>query len=149
MSTGCLPLKYPHLIIDRFWGVFWIDASTENTALASYRRVSDILGVPSQDIEDTLHFLSNTRHDWLIILDNADNKDTDYSQYFPSGTRGAILMTSRIPDSRRYSTVGTEELQSLDSTNCSNLLLRAAEVPTELWSKHGAAADRVITALGS
>jgi tetratricopeptide (TPR) repeat protein len=82
-------------------------------------------------------------------LDNADDKDTDYSQYFPSGTRGAILMTSRIPDSRRYCTVGTEQLQSLDSSNCSNLLLRAAEIPYELWNEHEAAAERVISALGS
>jgi tetratricopeptide (TPR) repeat protein len=89
------------------------------------------------------------KQDWLIILDNADNIDTDYSKYFPSGARGVILITSRVPESSRYGTVGTEHLKSLDPKSCTNLLLSAADIPKTLWSEHEATADRVVNCLGS
>jgi hypothetical protein len=134
---------------DRFWGIFWIDVSTEATAIAGFLKVAKILGVASEDIENTLHALSNAKHDWLIVLDNADDREVDYSLYFPSGTRGAVLLTSRVPASSCYNTVGTEDLQSLDPSSCLNLLLQAAGIPKECWSEQEPAAERVIKVLGS
>jgi tetratricopeptide (TPR) repeat protein len=137
------------LTIHSFWGVFWVDVSSESAAAAGFLRISNILGSSAEDIDDTRQLLSNAKDDWLLVLDNADDPDTDYERYFPSGTRGAILITSRIPECSYYNTVGSEQLGSLSPDNCLTLLLRAAEIPVESWIKHKQAANRAIDVLGS
>ncbi|XTI93984.1 P-loop containing nucleoside triphosphate hydrolase protein [Cenococcum geophilum] len=132
-----------------FWGVFWVDVSSESAAAAGFLRISNILGSSAEDIDDTRQLLSNAKDDWLLVLDNADDPDTDYERYFPSGTRGAILITSRIPECSYYNTVGSEQLGGLNPGNCLTLLLRAAEIPAESWIEHKQAANRAIDVLGS
>jgi len=122
-------------MVDSFWGVFWVDVSSESTAAASFLRISDVLGSPVQNIDDARHLLSNVKHNWLLVLDNADDPDTDYERYFPSGTRGAILMTSRVPECSSYNMVGFEQLESLSSDECLTLLLRATKIPAEAWAE--------------
>src|SRR5271155_3087322 len=113
--------------IHSFWGVFWVDVSSKSAAAAGFLRISNILGSLSEKIDDTRYLLSNAKHDWLLILDNADDPKRNYECYFPSGTRGTILMTSRVPECSRYSTVGFEQLGGLSPHDCVTLLLRAAE----------------------
>jgi Flp pilus assembly protein TadD len=137
------------LTVDSFWGVFWVDVSSKSTADAGFLRISDVLGSPVQNIDDARHLLSNVKHNWLLVLDNADDPDTDYERYFPSGTRGAILMTSRVPECSCYNTVGFEQLESLSSAECLTLLLRAAEIQAEAWAEHEPAAKYVVSLLGS
>ena len=137
------------LIIHSFWGVFWVDVSNESAAAAGFLEISNILGSPSEDIDHTRYLLSNEKHDWLLILDNANDHERDYEHYFPSGTRGAILMTSRVPEYSCYSTVGFEHLGSLSPDDCVTLLLRAAELRAESRLEHEPAAELVINALGS
>ena len=136
------------LTVDSFWGVFWVDVSSKSTAVAGYLRISDVLGSPVQNIDDACHLLSNVKHNWLLVLDNADDPDTDYERYFPSGNRGAILLTSRVPGCSVYNTVGYEHLESLSSTECLTLLLRAAKIPAEAWAEHVPAAKCVVDLLG-
>ena len=135
--------------MDSFWGVFWVDVSSESTAAAGFLRVADVLGSPVQNIDDARHLLSNVNHNWLLVLDNADNLDTDYTRYFPSGTRGTLLITSRMPECSDYNTVGFEQLESLSSADCVILLLRAAKIPSEAWAEHELAAKSVVDILGS
>ena len=142
-------LKSLLLIIHSFWGVFWVDVSSESAAAAGFLRISNILGSSAEDIDDTRQLLSNAKDDWLLVLDNADDPDTDYERYFPSGIRGAILITSRIPECSYYNTVGSEQLDSLGPGNCLTLLLKAADIPAESWIEHKQAANRAIDVLGS
>ena len=137
------------LTVDSFWGVFWVDVSSKSTAVAGYLRISNVLGSPVQNIDDACHLLSNIKHTWLLVLDNADDPDTDYERYFPSGNRGAILLTSRVPECIVYNTVGYEQLASLSSTECLTLLLRAAKIPAEAWAEYEPAAKCVVHLLGS
>ena len=142
-------LKSPLLTIHSFWGIFWVDVSSESAAAAGFLRISNILGSSAEGIDDTRQLLSNAKDDWLLVLDNADDPDTDYERYFPSGTRGAILITSRVPECSCYNTVGSEQLGSLNPGNCLTLLLRTAEIPAESWIEHKQTANRVIDVLGS
>ena len=142
-------LKSLLLTIHSFWGVFWVDVSSESAAAAGFLRISNIIGSSAEDIDDTRQLLSNAKDDWLLVLDNADDPDTDYRRYFPSGTRGTILITSRVPKCSCYNTVGSEQLGSLSPGNCLTLLLRAAEIPVESWIEHKQAANRAIDVLGS
>ncbi|OQV00177.1 NB-ARC domain-containing protein [Cladophialophora immunda] len=133
-----------------FWGVFWVDVSSESSAVNDFFTISHAFSVPSENIDDTRHKLSNEENDWLLVLDNADEPETRYERYIPSGTRGAILMTSRNPQCmQRYSTVGSEELGSLSKEDCITLILRAAGFPAESQLAHTLAATRIIDALGS
>jgi len=102
-------------------------------------------------MDDTRTLLSNAgaKQNWLLVLDNADSPDTDYARYFPSGTRGVVLITSRNPDCCRYGTVGTEELGALDDNDPLNLLFDAANVPRDLRPRWTPAAKRVTIALQS
>ena len=137
------------LTVDSFWGIFWVDVSSKSTAVAGYLKISDVLGSPVQNIDGACHLLSNIKHNWLLVLDNADDPDTDYECYFPSGNRGAILLTSRVPEFSVYNTVGYEQLESLSSTECLTLLLGAAKIPAEAWAEHEPAAKCVVDLLGS
>jgi tetratricopeptide (TPR) repeat protein len=73
----------------------------------------------------------------------------DYAAYIPSGTRGAVLMTSRIPQCNRYSTVESEALEGLDLEHSTQLLLKAAKLPPESWPSCKRLGEDVVHLLGS
>ena len=94
-------------------------------------------------------WLACTSQRWLLIIDNADNRDIDYSEYMPSGKRGDILLTTRNPECVAYETVGSEPLGSLNSELAQKLLLKATRIPERRWKEKEEAAVAVIEVLGS
>ena len=108
-----------------------------------------MLGSSVEGIDDARHVLANTKRKWLLILDNADDPDFDYHEYFPSGTWGTIIITSRVSDCSQYNTVGSETLTSLNEQESVNLLLKVAEIPLELWPSHKLAAEGIVRDLSS
>ncbi len=101
-----------------------------------------------ESIDEARHLLANIQKNWLLILDNADDPEFDYQIYFPSGTWGTIIMTSRVVDTHHYQTVGTERLASLDEGDSLGLLFKVAKIPSESWSSQEQAAKEVIKTLG-
>lgn len=131
-----------------FWGLFWVDVSSPSTAENDFITVAKALGFSVENIHDSLHALANTKRSWLLILDNADDPNFDYKDYLPPGTKGAVIITSRVPDCSRYSTVGSEALKGLDPEHFIQLLLKAAEIPEELWPSYDQQAKDVVDLLG-
>ena len=82
-------------------------------------------------MDDFKRYLTNSLEPWLLILDNADDPSLDISQYFPVGNRGSIIVTSRNPECRCHSTVGSRELREMESDEAINLLLRSGDLPSE------------------
>ena len=76
--------------------------------------------------------MAATKHKWLLILDNADDPETDYAQYFPSGNRGCIILTIRDHRCRVYSDVGYRELETLDRSKVIGLFLKTINVEPSL-----------------
>lgn len=114
----------------RFWGVFWVDVSTRTSAEESYSEIAEALGCAKtvDAVRKTLSNLPPTSR-WLLILDNADDPHRDYQAYFPSGNRGAILMTSRNSHCGVLATTsGREELDSLEEHECVLLLQQTARL---------------------
>ncbi|KAI2626845.1 TPR-like protein [Xylaria nigripes] len=143
-------LKVADELREDFWGVFWVDVSSEATAKAGFATIAKMLGSGETEIDDARRLLSNIDTDlrWLLVLDNADDPDVEYQQYYPSGTRGAVLLTSRNPRWQRYATVGGEDLGSLDKQGCIRLLLQPiglASVSPEVESD----AEKVVNILSS
>ena len=130
-----------------FWGVFWVEVSSPSIAKSSFTSVARLLGSSIETIDDVLQLISNLKKSWLLILDNADDPEFDYQEYFPSGDTGTIIMTSRVADCSRYGTIGSETLSSLDRKECVELLLKAAEIPTAEWPSHSRGAETVVSDL--
>ena len=115
---------YCMLTSARFWGIFWVDASSKDTAEQSFMSIASALGL-EQKFEVTKRWLSNTQERWLLIIDNADDPRLDVSRYFPVGERGTILLTTRNRACKIYATVGSDEFDKMPLEEATTLLLRA------------------------
>jgi tetratricopeptide (TPR) repeat protein len=132
-----------------FWGVFWVDVGNESLARGGFMAIAKALNSSAETIEEVLHVLASMKDRWLLILDNADNPHFDYAAVVPSGNRGAIIMTSRIPQCQQYSTIAPEVLETLDRTHSVQLLLKAAQVPEVSWSTHTVHAEEIVDLLSA
>jgi tetratricopeptide (TPR) repeat protein len=132
-----------------YWGVFWVDVSNRSTAQNGFAAVAKALGLTGQTVEESLQALANSTRRWLLVLDNADDATFDYSVYLPSGNRGAVIMTSRVPACSKYSTLEPEALEGLELLYSTQLLLKAARLPKDSWSSHTAQAQEIVQLLGS
>ncbi|KAH9207726.1 hypothetical protein DL95DRAFT_415366 [Leptodontidium sp. 2 PMI_412] len=133
----------------RFRGVFWVDVDKPSTAQRDFIAAAKMLGHSVESIPEALQILATTHQSWLLILDNADDPEFDYQIYLPSGNHGAVLMTSRVAECKRYSPDAFEPLGGLKEQDSKNLLLKAAEVSPESWPSHDDQAKEVIRLLGS
>ncbi|KAL9046880.1 MAG: hypothetical protein Q9214_000406, partial [Letrouitia sp. 1 TL-2023] len=112
----------------RFWGVFWIDATSAETAKQSFAGLGK-LGELEATQSAGKHWLSNSEEPWLLIINNADDPSLDLSNQFPEGERGFILITTRNPNFKIHQTVGAAEFDGLEHDEALHLLLRAAGAP--------------------
>ncbi|KAF2962612.1 hypothetical protein GQX73_g10961 [Xylaria multiplex] len=143
-------LKVANDLREEFWGVFWVDVSSDSAAKEGFSTVAKRLGSIETDIDEARRLLSNisAKCPWLLILDNADNPDIDYQKYCPSGTRGKVLITSRNHECQTYATVGCEELSGLGKDDCVYLLVQAARLHLNSQETR-LAAEAVTSILGS
>jgi tetratricopeptide (TPR) repeat protein len=129
--------------------VFWVDVDSHTTAKNDFVAMTKALGSSVESINESLQALANKKKRWLLVLDNADDPGFDYAIYIPSGAQGAVIITSRVPDCSRYSTVGSEALEGLDLQHSTQLLLKAARVPEKSWLCCKTQAQDVVVLLGS
>jgi tetratricopeptide (TPR) repeat protein len=129
--------------------VFWVDVDKASTAEADFIAIAKLLGHSVEGVPNALQVLANIKQPWLLILDNADDPDFDYQVYFPTGTHGAVLMTSRVPECKMYSPEQFEALEGLGNGDSKELLLKAANIPKESWRSYNDQAETVIQLLGS
>ncbi|OTB19701.1 hypothetical protein K445DRAFT_52537 [Daldinia sp. EC12] len=151
MGKSEVCLRVADELRERFWAVFWVDVSSDSTAKAGFSAIATTLESKETEIDDTRLALSNIdpKHLWLLILDNADDPNIDYQQYFPSGTRGAVIITSRNPGCRTYATVGSEDLTGLNKEHCISLLQQRIKSASDLSEVDSDDAARVVDILGS
>ena len=91
-------------------------------------------------------WLADNSKRWLLVIDNADNPDSDYSELMRPGRRGDILFTTRNPECDRYHTVGSETLSGLEPDLAQELLLRTM-YSAKSWSSKKKNAARAIVEL--
>jgi len=111
----------------RFWGIFWIDASSDENAKHTFARIAEIGGVEPNE-RAAKSWLSSLEYFWLLVTDSADDPSLALDEYFPSGERGHILVTTRNPANRTHGNIGSESyhFETLDSAEADDLLLKAA-----------------------
>lgn len=113
----------------RYWGVFFIDASTPERIEQTFNDIAESAGCDKK-ARAVLNWLVHLKESWLLVIDNADNL-TDMSQLqslFPNVDRGHILVTTRNPELKYCSTVDHDlfHFENLDHTEATNLLFKAA-----------------------
>ncbi|KAJ7437343.1 P-loop containing nucleoside triphosphate hydrolase protein [Mycena latifolia] len=112
----------PH---SRFQDVYFVDSSSQQTiendlmTLALTKKVG-------KTFQDTLLWLSHQHTEWLIVFNNADDIHLNLMQYFPPGSHGNILITSRNPDLRQLAQA-THKVAQMALEEAINLLLSAAQ----------------------
>ena len=131
----------------RFWGIFWVDASTEANIERSFANIAQICGI-QPETGYVKRWLSNRPDSWLLIFDNADDPSLEVSRYFPTGDRGSILITTRNPDCQVHATAGVCEIGKLDKTEAPILLLKASRLEDHKDDATRNAAEQVASLLG-
>jgi len=123
--------------------------SSNANAQRGFVEIGKTCNIPEPNLDGVKKWLAATKHTWLLVLDNADDRDVDYADYFPSGNRGCIILTTRNPQCRTHNNVGYRDLQALDPKEAVILLLGAAEIEPDLWESHTTATAMVVNVLGS
>lgn len=118
-------LKYAEDNKSRYWGVFWIDASSEENAENSFASLGQEMG-KGATFTGGMYWLSQCTKPWLLVIDNADDPELDVSKYFPVGGSGHILITTRNPGAEIYATAGHLRFSGLEPEDAVSLLLRTA-----------------------
>jgi hypothetical protein len=120
-----IPLSFVRIPDDAcysYWGIFWIDASSNEGISESIGRIIVALGV-EQDVEAIRQKLAATEQLWLLVFDNVEDPNIPLSEYFPPGVRGDIIITGVDHELQQYSTVGHEKLGAMDRDKAKALLL--------------------------
>ena len=102
-------LEYCHRKRDRpYSAIFWVDATTQDRVEGSFQSISERIKKQTDYLPDinarvafVLRMLTSWTIQWLMVFDNYDNPDTfpNIRDFIPRSELGAILVTSRHPDS--------------------------------------------------
>ncbi|KAL2135287.1 hypothetical protein VTI74DRAFT_9167 [Chaetomium olivicolor] len=125
-----LALKFAEEYRQNYWGVFFVDGTSQKTASGSYAEIAKIGGVEPND-KAAKNWLTTQILPWLLVIDNADDDEVKLEELIPAGTQGCILITSRNPAHKVHGTVGQRhmELLPMEAGEANELLLKAAEEP--------------------
>jgi tetratricopeptide (TPR) repeat protein len=125
----------------RFSHVFWIDASSEDTialglnGLCSHPEAK-AAGV-SVSSESALIWIGSLQSEWLLVFDNADGAPEVVEKFFPSGSQGNILVTSRNRSLGRVTSYENSlEVDQMAEKEAISLLVKAshlAELPENVY----------------
>ena len=125
-----------------------VDVSSRATAERGFVDIGQTCKIQEPTFERVKRWLAAATHKWLLIIDNADDPNTDYADYFPSGNRGHTILTTRIPECRRHSNVDCHTLENLEQSEAIELLLKAACIEPDMWEGSEAAAEKVVNVFG-
>ncbi|CZR53779.1 uncharacterized protein PAC_03660 [Phialocephala subalpina] len=138
-------LKFANVHRQKYWGVFFIDASSKERANQSFLDIARACNV-KETVEDVKKWLSTKSH-WLLLIDNVDDPAIDVSNFFPHGTTGSIIITTRNPDLQKYATVGSSKVGEMTPEDAILLLRKVAAIDNTAHPGESKSALGVVEAL--
>ena len=113
--------------LNRFWGIFTVDASSPSNAQQSFIAIAKACGTEPNE-RAAKSWLSCSDKPWLLLVDSADDINMDIERYFPNGEHGLTLITTRNPSLKMHGTIGQQDFhfEGLNDHEASELLLKAA-----------------------
>jgi hypothetical protein len=153
-------IEFVHLYKEDYDAIFWVQADNDNSIAESFGQIAAELKLlnPSERNDSVIsrnvvmEWLSdsvkeqplNTEDEtpvlpsvakWLIVFDNADDLEV-LRDYWPATGNGAILVTSRDPMAKTYSTVNAGmDLEPFSPEEASALMMKLAGYEATLESK--------------
>ncbi|KAK0714746.1 hypothetical protein B0H67DRAFT_553402 [Lasiosphaeris hirsuta] len=127
-------LRYLEENRHRYWGIFWIDCTTEATAEESFATLGQLSGKGVEPGAGQL-WLSQTSDPWLLVLDNANDPEMELEKFLPASGNGHVLITSRNPAAQIYNNLGTVRFHGMDPEEAVTMLLQLAYPDKELLCK--------------
>ena len=136
--------------------IFWVDATTQDRVEGSFQSISECIKRRTDDLPDAkarvafvLKKITSWTVKWLMVFDNYDNLDAfpNIQDFIPQSEFGAILVTSRHPDSSALVTEQSDhfiELSGLDESNAVALLIQQSQTKGDI----AADAKKIVERLG-
>ncbi|KAH8725092.1 hypothetical protein GQ44DRAFT_772490 [Phaeosphaeriaceae sp. PMI808] len=118
-------LKYVEDNKHRYWGVFWVDASSNENIESGFSIIGAQAGRGATKAS-AMYWLSQCKQPWLLVLDNADDPDLDILNHYPGEGNGHILITTRNPNVVDHATNGHLRFRGMEPQEAVSLLLKAA-----------------------
>lgn len=135
------------LMLLRFWGIFFIDASSASAAERGLLAISQNF-TAEKSVEGIKRWFSNHSRPWLLIFDNADDPQLDIARFFPTGGRGVVLITTRNPECKIHATMGSSKLDQMALNEAVTLLLKASSVTSPEDEASRKLAKHIVQILG-
>ena len=134
---------------ENYWGVFWVDASSKESAKHTFQSIAKLADVDSNE-RAVKYWLSHLDYPWLLIIDSADDPNVLVEHFFPDGQRGHVIVTTRNPSHRVHGTVGSRfcRFEGLEEVAAKTLLLRSAGQPNPWTADIHTLAARIAKTLG-
>ncbi|KAJ7105321.1 acyl transferase/acyl hydrolase/lysophospholipase [Mycena epipterygia] len=104
--------------------VYFIDSSTRQT-IENDLVTLDTAKQIGKTAKDSLLWLSHQQKEWLVVFNNADDIHLNLREFFPSGSHGNILITSRNPALGQH-TQAQYKVDRMELNDAIDLLLAAA-----------------------
>src|SRR5260370_3909678 len=95
-----IALEYAYRYSQDYQAVLWVRAESRETLHSSFVDIITLLNLPEKDAQDhtmiiqAVQNLLQIHHEWLLILDNADELAM-VGEFLPSGYAGHVLLTTR------------------------------------------------------
>ena len=102
-----------------------MDAASEQTIENDLMTIA-LVNELGKTFNDSLLWLASQRTEWLILFNNADDINLNLGRYFPTGSHGNIIITSRNRDLGRHAH-GKCKVDQMELEEAIDLLLSAAE----------------------
>ncbi|KAK5203044.1 hypothetical protein LTR41_011231 [Exophiala xenobiotica] len=125
-------LKYVQAQRERYWGIFWVDARTNESIRQSFIQLARILQV-GEDVDSVETDVSQQPQAWLLVFDNPDDPKRSVGRYFPAGNRGDIINTSCNSHCQHYNTVGYQQVGQLSFDDAVSLFGKVIYGTTITW----------------
>ncbi|PVF94731.1 hypothetical protein CPB86DRAFT_631926 [Serendipita vermifera] len=103
--------------------VYFLDASSQAT-LENDLKI--LVLSQSETHVDALVWLANTKRDWLIILDNADDPSLDLAKFLPRCAHGHVIITTRNHFRMALAPSSTHHIDALSLDESITLLLKTS-----------------------
>jgi hypothetical protein len=102
-----------------------VDAASEQTIDNDLMTIALVKKL-GKTANDSLLWLASQRKEWLILFNNADDINLNLGHYFPAGSHGNIIITSRNPDLSQHAHAECK-IDQMDLEEAIDLLLSAAK----------------------
>ncbi|KAJ7452292.1 P-loop containing nucleoside triphosphate hydrolase protein, partial [Mycena latifolia] len=112
------------LPVSRFSDIYFVDSSSQQTIENDLVTVA-LAKKAGKTFQDGLNWLSHQHQEWLMVFNNADDIHLKLVQYFPSGSHGNILITSRNPNLGHVAKA-VHKVEQMALEEATDLLLSAA-----------------------